>query len=360
MSTVFENAQQSQVLRELILDDCRIGDSGLILLCEAIYKYSTLEVLSISRNFSKNTTSTCREKISLLFSHPTLKYLRIRGTPKRNLGITFDTSDNFFGPLKANNKLIGLDLSYNFMGENCFITLVDMLSNTNSIISLYFDQNNLTKTAIKKLQQSFERNHKICDIKWPGSDVAQLIKNAKKKERNEILNEIEELQELIVYAISKNRNNNKIIPIKIIDDEIELEIKRKGLNLTAFNKKSGKTFNKMKSGSININSSQKNNIETGETITSEELTEEKINEDEENYISSEDSNDNDGEEDENQNNKLINKHSQLKRNRTRRLTASIEFNEMALPSRVKNSKKDRFNEKNLEENLPENSEEFSD
>ncbi|KAJ6236777.1 leucine-rich repeat [Anaeramoeba flamelloides] len=331
MTNILENNKQFEILQKLYLDDCSLGDSGLILLCEAISKHSTLEVLSISRNFSKNTTSTCREKISTLFSHPTLKYLRIRGTLNKNLGLTDKNSVDFFEPLKTNEKIIGLDLSYNYMGGACFTNLMNNLSNKNSIRSLYFNQNNLTVDAITQFYKSFEQKHKICDIKWPGSDIYQLNKVAKKNERDVILTGIEQVQGLIAIELFENRKKYNIHQIQIIEDEVELDIIRKGLNQTAFTKNSNKKNHKNKN-SCNENSQNE------EALSSEELIDER-------YMDDEEENGNE------------NQDSSLQSLRTRRLTTSIQYNGMMVPPRVKNMQNEKYEESNFEENVSQQSEE---
>ncbi|KAJ6238240.1 leucine-rich repeat [Anaeramoeba flamelloides] len=220
---------ETNILKELILDDCNFGVKGINAFCKCLSKTQPIRQLSISRNVPKGKFAQVRDAIALLFNNKSgLEYLRIRGDSKHSFGEGFKT---IFSELPKNNKLICLDITGNFIGHKAFITLIGSL-NTESIETLYFDKNNLTFSSIENFDQKIKENDTLFDIKWPEEDFLKILSKTKKRDLSSIKKQLLELKKSTMKKLNTNKSDKIPRTIAkdieeetlITDDSIDLNI----------------------------------------------------------------------------------------------------------------------------------------
>ncbi|KAJ3430388.1 leucine-rich repeat isoform f [Anaeramoeba flamelloides] len=209
---IFQANSDSVSITELILDDCKLGNEGMVSICEGILKLESLCKLSLSRNFKNVANDKCIEKLSSVMRLENLRYFRLRGNKKYKLNFSIKNAEKFFGSLKENTNLQVLDLSGNNLGENNLVLLAESITPTTRIKELLFQNNLVTSKFLQKLLWSLKENDHLSKIHWPKKDLKSSLKSMKQKERRLLIKELKELK-IEIKKILDSHQNIKIITI---------------------------------------------------------------------------------------------------------------------------------------------------
>ncbi|KAJ6241246.1 60S ribosomal protein L27 [Anaeramoeba flamelloides] len=187
---VLKNNSKSNSLNGLILDDCELGSVGIGYVCYGVLLLDNLRKLSISRNLVKDNSIKSNDlyeniqKISSLFNHSNLLYLRIRGNNKYQISLNSQQSIVFFRPLAHIKKLKILDLTGNHFGAKVFENFCESINNPScQLKSCLFDGNDLDLSSIRKFFSSLNLNNSIFKINWPEKDIYNFLNSDIKKKK---------------------------------------------------------------------------------------------------------------------------------------------------------------------------------
>ncbi|KAJ3440580.1 leucine-rich repeat isoform f [Anaeramoeba flamelloides] len=201
---VFRAGSNIISIEELLLDDCQMENKGLSRICKSIQYLKGLERLSLSMNFSRGKTDKYLSSISSLFEIENIKFLRLAGNKKSHMTFSKNLLNDFFQPLMKNSTLKGLDISGNKLGDGCCIVLANCLSLNKGLHSLCVDGNDITLKTIQKLIWSSKENQILFDIKWPKMDIDQILKKAKKRDKESVLEQITDLKKKFFKTLESN------------------------------------------------------------------------------------------------------------------------------------------------------------
>eukprot|EP00758_Cryptobia_borreli_P003974 Tbor_TRINITY_DN409_c0_g1::TRINITY_DN409_c0_g1_i1::g.3165::m.3165 len=173
--------QNNNVLKELMMSDCKIPESDIIHLARNLHSNRRLEKLDLSKN---NINEEGAKAIGLMIkNNRRLLYLDINGT---NIG---NGAVHIAHGLRINNVLQELNLRHNGISNSTGEILEDELRFNTSLQRLNVEYNDFSYKAIQGIKQILNRNIAT----WEGDGVPRLT--AEKEKLESKLRELYQTQE---------------------------------------------------------------------------------------------------------------------------------------------------------------------
>lgn len=139
-------------LKHLDLSGCELGSGGLKYIVAGVCLSSTLKTLNLSNNKLKETSA--EELITLLSKNDSIKELMLA----RNSLFSPKFWEVFINGIMQNKRLTKLDLSFNYLENDCAIFLAKLVDASTQISNLNIAGNLFKKKGVERIAKSLENN----------------------------------------------------------------------------------------------------------------------------------------------------------------------------------------------------------
>ena len=181
----------------LNISDNNLGDSGLLILEDALKSKKQLKTLLMDRTLEKRTSARIKAMEALggfLNSNEcAITTFSIVGGQKSSLKgdlVPFVIS------LMANDTLTSLDISSNAGGNTLALATSKMLQNNNTLKYLALDDNGITLLGFQALRQALLQNNTLQCLAQPTLDVSATLTKEDKNSILEVLRDIERVTKI--------------------------------------------------------------------------------------------------------------------------------------------------------------------
>lgn len=152
-------------IEELNLEDNKLGDKAVKIICEGLLKNFSLKRLNLSKNYL--TTNIGESIKSFLVKNPYLNELYLHWNQIKGVG-----AQKIFQGLLENETITVLDISWNSLGGNnpsLAPLIVEVLQKNEKIIHLDLSNNNFSLQESKLIASGLENNHSIYGFHFSGN-----------------------------------------------------------------------------------------------------------------------------------------------------------------------------------------------
>lgn len=147
------------------LEDNKLGDRAVKIICEGLLKNYSLKRLNLSKNYL--TTQVGESIKSVLCKNPYLNELYLHWNQIKGIG-----AQKIFQGLLENETITVFDISWNSLGGNnpsLAPLIVDVLQKNEKIIHLDLSNNYFTLQECKLISMGLENNHSIYGFHFAGN-----------------------------------------------------------------------------------------------------------------------------------------------------------------------------------------------
>uniref|UniRef100_A0A6B2KY22 CARMIL pleckstrin homology domain-containing protein n=2 Tax=Arcella intermedia TaxID=1963864 RepID=A0A6B2KY22_9EUKA len=173
--TIFQILQTAKFISSLDLSENDLTDEGIVTLMKLFYKSPS--PLSVKKLYM-NRMFKSRSKMRLKAMKNTAKAIircDIRDFQINNSKLKGDILDLIFGLLNVKHLEL-LDVSGNQSGDPLALALAKLLQHNRTILTIYWDGNEITERGLKSILLGLQRNHTIKHMPLPLLDLASILR----------------------------------------------------------------------------------------------------------------------------------------------------------------------------------------
>lgn len=201
-------------VREIILDDNKLGTKEFVLFFDMISGMSILKSISLSGNLTNKTTGVC-EILDKLFSLK-IEKLTVRGSQKKKLKATLVKAlENF----KSDSSISYLDISDNSIGNECIEPIIKIIKRRKNLRCLSLDGNSFTDFDLLSKYFSAVCDSKLLTASMQYEDLFIMLQDFESRKQVEKIKAVADFQEKVESVLEKNGLKSSIHRLHLLNDE---------------------------------------------------------------------------------------------------------------------------------------------